>query len=73
MSAEKCGAVLTPEMLEEAANRAIGEGMRMPERVVSVRAYRMLEKIRHKFPDFDPFFDAEIWYKAYTMGLTEDE
>lgn len=73
MSAEKCGGALTFGMIQEAAEKVAKQGMELPLKIVSYKAYRMLKKIHHKYPNFDPSTEAEIWYKAYTMGLTEDE
>lgn len=73
MSAEKCGGTLTFEILQKAANLAISKGLDVPLPILSVKACRMLKKIQHKFPDFQPLSEADIWYKAYKMGLTEEE
>lgn len=67
MPAEKCGNTIAFDVSEE------GMANSVKSLVVSSKAYRMLQKIRHKFPDFDPLVETEIWLKAYNMGLTEDE
>lgn len=72
MSAEKCGIPLTADMFEEATKKFL-EPTPKPPIIVGPRAYRMLQKIRFKFPDFEPLAEAEIWFKAYKMGITEDE
>jgi hypothetical protein len=66
MSAEKCGSAISFFLPD-------GEGTPAGSRPFSIKADRMLRKIRHKFPDFDPALESEIWFKAYNMGLTEDE
>ncbi|MCX9024637.1 MAG: hypothetical protein OIN85_00910 [Candidatus Methanoperedens sp.] len=60
------------EMVAEAAAKRLLENPEKPL-PLSPRAKSMLRKIRHKFPDFDPALEAEIWLKAHRMGLTEDE
>lgn len=73
MSAEKCGDVLTVEMIGKAAEKAASQGACDSTPIFSVRACRMLKKIHHKYPSFDPRIEMEIWRKAYAMGITEDE
>jgi hypothetical protein len=72
MSAERCGDPTTVELLDLALKRAAGPA---PEKelAVSVRAKTMLQKIRVKFPDFSPAAEAEIWRKAYNMGMSDEE
>lgn len=72
MSASVCGAPLTQEMLEKAAQKAL-ELHRPDPMLISLKAYRMLQKIYNKHPDFFPTCETDIWIKAYKMGLTEDE
>lgn len=72
MSAEKCGVVLTVEMLEQAAERAACQTAHEYIWIVSPRAYRMLKRIQVRYPSFDPQSETEIWWKAYSMGLTEE-
>lgn len=74
MSAEKCGGILTPEMIETATNKAAKTGGHIPDRIISVRADRILKKIHHKAPNWDSWtIEAEIWWKARSMGITEEE
>lgn len=68
MSAEKCGnpvgvVVVSPETVQNEE----------PPTFLSGHAFRTLKRIRHKFPDFDPTRESDIWFKARAMGLTEEE
>jgi hypothetical protein len=69
MSAEKCGTVtafvVTPNETQEE--------LVLPSDFLSGKAFRVLQKIRHKFPDFVPIEEQDIWTKARAMGLTEEE
>ena len=72
MSAEKCGTAMTIEMFEEAAKRIT----QPPERrhlIVSSKAYRMLDKIKKTHPTWEPQAEAEIWIKARSLGLLDEE
>ena len=74
MSAKKCGgATLTQEMIEEATKKAVLQERPRHQCLVSPKAYNVLKIIRRTFPNFDPQVEAEIWWKAYNMGLTEEE
>lgn len=68
MPAERCGSVIAFDVSEEGGMASLGKPMSL-----SGKAYRMLKKIQHKFPEFDPVSETDIWLKAYNMGLTEDE
>lgn len=74
MSAEKCGGPITLEMVELAANKIAETSGKVPQRIISVRADRILRKIHHKAPGWDSWtVEAEIWWKARSMGITEEE
>lgn len=74
MSAEKCGPVLTQEMIRQAAERAAARAGQPSERVISVKAHEMLKKIHTREPGWDSWHvSGEIWYKAYKMGLLDEE
>lgn len=74
MSAEVCGnGILTPSMIEAARQFAVNEGHSMTYITVSPKACYMMQRIRAKFPNFIATCEAEIWWKAYSVGLLEDE
>jgi hypothetical protein len=70
MSGEKCG---TPfgVVVEVPSVKIVEE--ESPIRFTSGNAFRVLKKIRHKYPEFDPSTEAEIYVKARAMGITEEE
>lgn len=74
MSAEKCGEPISIEMIESATKKSMETGLSIPDRIISYRAARILKKIQHKFPDWNSWrVEAEIWYKARSLGITEEE
>lgn len=74
MSAEKCGnGVLTLEMVQAAAKKAALQGLELPLKVFSFKAYTILQRIWGKYPSFEPSCEAEIWLKAHQMGLINEE
>lgn len=74
MSAEKCGGIITFEMVETAAKKIAERGGSIPDRIISVRAAKMLKKIYHKSPGWDSWsVESEIWWKARSMGIIEEE
>lgn len=75
MSAEKCGRPLTIEDIEKAAELAVANyGYKTLDRVISYRAAKMLKRIQLKDPGWDHWMvEAEIWVKAYKLGLVENE
>jgi len=77
MSAEKCGGgSLTIEMLRSAYVAGLRESSRptMFDRNVSFRTADMLKKIQAKIPGWDNWtVPAEIWLKARSLGITEEE
>jgi len=72
MSAENCGGVLSPEMIEEATKVAVQSRPPLPV-LISVKADKMLQRIKQKFPDWEPQCEAEVWIKAYKLGLMDDD
>lgn len=71
MSAEKCGEPSTVEQVRLARKQA--EEPVENQLIVSHRANVLLQKIRGKYPDFQPTAEADILRKAYSMGLTDEE
>lgn len=67
MSAEKCGGPVGFVQVVDAEPEVEKTDF------LSGRAFRVLKKIKHKFPDFTPVNESDIWVKAYKMGLTEEE
>jgi len=72
MSASKCGNSVTFEDIEKAALKAL-EPKTVDPVVVSPRAYKMLKRIKKLRPDWNPIVEMEVWAKAYSLGLIEDE
>lgn len=72
MSAEKCGKT-TSFIVEVSAKPAEEEAVLPEEAKLGWMAVRMLKKIRHKYPNFYPTSENEVWFKAHQMGLTEEE
>lgn len=71
MSAEKCGA-LSLESLREIFSKMANTGGSPPELIIGTRAYHFLKKIRSKIPNYEPQTEAEIWFKARSLGIIEE-
>ena len=69
MSAEKCGNPIAIESVPTVSTPPMVD----PVDFLSGNAFRTLKRIRHKFPDFSPKTESDIWLKARSMGLTEEE
>lgn len=72
MSAEKCGEPVTAIMLDEAVARAL-EPRRRETVIISARAHKVLRMIKKIYPDWEPEASADVWVKAWKMGLFEEE
>lgn len=68
------GAVLTPEIIEEASKKILEDFGRIKEIpvIVSPKAYKPLQKIRKIEPDFNPCVEALIYWKAYELGIKHE-
>lgn len=74
MSAEKCGGFITFEMIQSATKKAAETSGKSTQRIISYRANSVLKKIQHRLPDWDHWtFEAEIWFKARSLGIMEEE
>jgi hypothetical protein len=68
MSATKCGNVYAYVLPLPKA-----ESLPPIQPTFSGNASRVLRVIKSKFPDFEPNSEPEIWFKARSMGLTDEE
>ena len=74
MSAEKCGESITFEKVQGAFEKASKEGGRPHDRIISYSAHQLLKQIHRKLPNWNNWtFEPEIWFKARSMGLIEEE
>jgi hypothetical protein len=69
------GGAITQEIIEEAAIAATKKGGHdcLPLRVFSPKACAMLNRILKLEPNFYPWVEAEIWWKAKQLNLKKKE
>lgn len=60
---------LTFKMLQDASSRIASQGYRYPELVVGPKSYTKLQAILKIDPDFKPWTETGIWWKAHLLGV----
>jgi hypothetical protein len=73
VSAEKCGTAMTIEMFRESSNAC--EPPVLPSHTIAMsgQAYKMLDKIKKIHPEWEPKTPHEVWSKARSLGLLDEE
>ena len=69
MPAEKCGSMI----LVKRGDVSSEEKEETPTQTHNRKTQEMLDKIRTRFPNFFPMSDGEVWLRARSLGLMDEE
>ena len=73
MSATKCGNIYAVVLPLPRVEVSPPEDPCAPEAFFREPVKSMLRKIRGKFPTFQPIEEEDVWFKARSMGLVDEE